>query len=49
MNDGTVASAFNYGGQVADVTYGSLNSGGGLTYGYLETPTLTALRTTVKN
>lgn len=37
--DGTVVSQFNYGAQAADVSYGFLGDGGGLTYGYLETPT----------
>jgi hypothetical protein len=38
--DTSPASEFNYGGQVADVTYGLLGDGtGGHTYGYLETPT----------
>ncbi|MCU0780693.1 MAG: lamin tail domain-containing protein, partial [Akkermansiaceae bacterium] len=37
--DGTVASEFNYGTQVADVTFGLLPGESGYTYGYLETAT----------
>lgn len=37
--DGSVASAFNYGLQAQDVTYGLMKAGTEVVYGYLDTPT----------